>query len=182
MDQSNHHINLEPNNEDPTSWMNQEMLDIVWVFSIKGGLDRAYTEVGSFSSWGVFSLEEDKRICIIYDGWFLPLHEWLFFHIGLWLYFNDFKVGKGILNHTGISFCKCIKWVRPTSKSSNTCEYKMSVPTLKLFFYLFNIQQLGQIKIGQGSLSLRLGTKMFEANIHNMKNVKDRYYLVMSFT
>lgn len=48
--------------EDLVSWEDQETLDIVGVFSGKGGLDHVFTEVGPFSSWRVLLSEGGKVV------------------------------------------------------------------------------------------------------------------------
>lgn len=55
----------------------------------------------------------------------------------------------------------------------------MSVPTITLFFHIFNIQRsFAELERVQDLLFPRKGWKMFEVYVKSMRNFKGRYYLV----
>lgn len=59
------------------------------------------------------------------------------------------------------------------------CKYKKDNVTLSLFFHLFNIQctSVDTYQV-QGFLSLVKCRKMIKVYVNNLKNFKDKYYLV----
>lgn len=83
------------------------MLDIIYVFVGKGGMEHAFTYVASLSYQGVFPLEGDKRVWSKYEVCAIPLHELLFSFIVLCLPFDEFVVD--VLDHLGISPCNFIQ-------------------------------------------------------------------------
>lgn len=64
MYQDNHQINLKYGNEDPSSWVDQEALDIVFVFAGKEGLDNALPKVNFSYDW-VFSPQKTIKYYVI---------------------------------------------------------------------------------------------------------------------
>lgn len=50
--------------EDLVAWVDQEMLDTIFVFVIKEGLDHDFTEVGSSLDYGC-SLQKKKKGCVV---------------------------------------------------------------------------------------------------------------------
>lgn len=72
-----------------TMWVDQIMLDAIFVFARKDGTNHTFTEVGSPSNWGVLTHEGDKRMCSNFDGCIIPLREFFFSLIGICIPFND---------------------------------------------------------------------------------------------
>lgn len=64
MDQISFQITRDVENEDPTSWVDQEMLDTIFIFAYKGSLDHVFIEVGPFSYWRFF-LRKKIRDCVV---------------------------------------------------------------------------------------------------------------------
>lgn len=54
------------------------MSDTIFALVGKGGLDRTFTKDDPSLGLGVLPFEQDKRGCIKYDGYVIPLHECLF--------------------------------------------------------------------------------------------------------
>lgn len=67
IDQISFQITRDVENEDPTSWVDQETLDTIFIFADKWSLDHVFIEVGPFFVLEVLSSEEDKRLYSKYD-------------------------------------------------------------------------------------------------------------------
>lgn len=50
----------------------------MFVFAGKGCMDHYFIKMGYPSDCGVFSLEEDKRVCTKHEGCIIPLYEYFF--------------------------------------------------------------------------------------------------------
>lgn len=168
--------------DNSVQWVNQETLDNVTTFTDKGGMDHAFSVLGPSSSYGVLPRERNRKVCNKYGGCFIPLQDCIFSLIGLCHPFNDFEVG--VINHLTVahSYLHPVRWVC-VKVFQQWCEYKKSVPTLTLFFHLFNAQHsFFELARGQSLISFRKNCKMFEFFYESVKILKDRYYLVSPFT
>lgn len=58
------------------------------------------------------------------------------------------------------------------------CEYKGSKPTLKLFVYLFEVQNGSKSADGSGNISLQKYTKYFEPYYQSVKHLNDQFFLL----
>lgn len=50
----------------------------VSIFAKKGNLDRAFSDVGERSLWGLTILDDENRICNEHGNCIIPLYEYLF--------------------------------------------------------------------------------------------------------
>lgn len=76
-------------------WLNLEILENAFVFSLGDDFYKAVIQVGSTKDWVVFCPKEDQRICSQYDGCVIPFHRCLFL-IGYPLPLNKFEVGAPV--------------------------------------------------------------------------------------
>lgn len=65
---------------------------ILSAFTKVGGLDDAFIEVGSSSSYGILIITEDERICDEYGDCVIPFYECTLFFVGLLLPLSAFEL------------------------------------------------------------------------------------------
>lgn len=83
--------------ENSDVFVDQKTLDVVFVFTYKGGLDLTFIEVVPLRTRELFPLKETKGCVSNMRGCIILLHECLFYLIDFCLSFNDFQVS--VLNH-----------------------------------------------------------------------------------
>lgn len=92
--------------------------------------------VGDPQDWSVLLVCLKKKICNSFDDCIIPLYEFLFTNIGLWLSFSDFEVS--ILKHLKVSLSLLHLRSGPFMRVSQLCVvHKSWKPSLKFFFNLF---------------------------------------------
>lgn len=152
----------------PTVWVDQETLDIVSTFACEGGLYHDFIEAVSLLDWGVFPPRVDKRICRKYEGCvvcFLSPLQWCWNgHSNLFSNY-PFTIASSELGlYQSLTL---LVWVQERCVS------------LAFFFHLFKAQwSFVDSSRGQGLISLKHSTKIFEVYLMREMNFKDRYYLV----
>lgn len=138
-------------------WLDQEKLDVVFVFFDMDGLDHAFTGWFPPRIGECFFLKETRWACNKFEGCFILLHEGLFSRVGFYFPFYDLEVD--VLNRLGVSSSQLHPVRRIYVKVFRCwCEYHKRMASLTLFFHLFNVQHLStDFAHGQGLIFLKYG-------------------------